>query len=84
MEITINLLTLAKIWFIPGLIWTLLFTGIYTLKAIKGHRSGELPFDKLSLVVLVFMFFTSWIGWPWSLYYNLPPLIMRVKKTGKL
>jgi hypothetical protein len=54
----------------------LFFTGITVIKAVKWHRrEQESLFSFLTIFSLAALFFVSWIGWPWSVYYNLPQMI---------
>ena len=79
MIIEINLIKLLLIWFVPGLVWSLFFTGIYVRKAIVGHRTGQLKSDThlFTIWILIVMFLVSWVAWPWSVGYNLPYIIRR-------
>lgn len=63
------------IYFIPGLAWSMFITGIFVAKAIKGYNSFELRLDFITFGCLILIFITSWVGWPWSFYYNLPQMV---------
>lgn len=66
-------LEIALDWLLVGAAWSAFFIGILAVKAWKG--SGHSPPDLFAIIVLIICFIVSAVGWPWSIYYNVPQMI---------